>query len=301
MKKLRNSFLLLITAAIWGAAFVSQSSAMDYVGPFTFLSARNILGGTVLIPLILIFYRNESKDKILYSVKAGLICGFFLFSASICQQIAMIDAPAGKGGFITAMYIVLVPIIGLFFKKKCSPFLWLGVLFAVAGLFMVSIGTSGEFKIMVSDIWLIVCALLFSFQILSVDHFGEKSIGIIVAATQFYVSAILSAIGMFTVDGPFFGISPSFECITAAAIPILYAGILSSGVAYTLQIIAQKDLNPTVASIIMSLESVFAAIAGAVILKEQLTKDEIIGCVLMFIAIILAQLPSNIIKTKKSD
>ena len=298
MKKgnLRSSALLLLTACIWGVAFVAQSVGMEYVGPFTFNFVRSILGGLVLIPCIF-FLKREKKakaEKVSEEEKkaqrktllaGGICCGVALCLASNFQQIGIQYTTVGKAGFITACYIVIVPVIGLFMKKKCSPMIWLSVLLAVVGLYLLCINE--QFLIGYGDILVFVCAILFSVHILIVDYFSPKVDGVKMSCIQFFFCAILSGIGMLIFE------QPSFANILAAWKPILYAGAMSSGVGYTLQIVGQKGMNPAVASLIMSLESVISVIAGWLILGQALSGREIFGCVLMFGAIVLAQLPER--------
>ncbi len=306
---LRNSFLLLLTAIIWGTSFVAQSAGMEYIGPFTFSVTRYILGGTILIPVILFMnslskksrlkdgiseddIRNEDKEVFKRSVKYGIVCGFILCAASNFQQMAMLHASAGKAGFITAFYIILVPVVGIFLKKKTSPVIWFCVLLALVGLYFLCLGRGGEYVFEISDVQLLICALIFSFHIIFVDYANTKKVnGVIISCTQFYTAAILSAVFLYPMDGVVYDMMPAFNLIVKAGPSILYSGIMSCGVAYTLQIIGQKDVNPTVASLIMSLESVVSAISGFLILGQKMSVDEIIGCVIMFVAIILAELP----------
>lgn len=300
MKKVqfRNSLLLLLTATIWGTAFVAQSVGMDYVGPFTFTCVRSIVGGIVLIPCIL--FLNQLKEKengsSLKSQKVsntlvtktewigGICCGIALCAASNFQQIGISYTTVGKAGFITALYVVIVPIMGLFFKKKVSVIVWICVMLSVVGLYLLCM-TEGSFTLAYGDFLVLICAILFSIHIMVIDYFSPKGNGVIISCIQFFVCGLLSGIIMLFVE------NPAMENIWCAKFPILYAGVLSSGVAYTLQIVGQKDMNPTIASLILCLESVVSALAGWVILKEALTTRELFGCVLMFMAIVLAQIP----------
>lgn len=291
--KPKNALLLILTATIWGVAFVAQSVGMDYVGPFTFNAVRNILGGLVLIPVILIMSKkskgsqsNKSSRKTL--IIGGVCCGIALFAATNLQQIGIMYTSVGKAGFITAFYIILVPILGLFLKKRCNSIIWAAVVLALFGLYLLCMNE--QFSINTGDILVLICALLFSIHILIIDHFSPLTDGVKMSCIQFFVSAILSGICMFIFE------EPSFSSITQAWLPIVYAGVLSCGVAYTLQIVAQKDMNPTICSLLLSLESCISVIAGWLILGQTLSAREIIGCVVMFAAIILAQLP---IKTKR--
>ena len=293
-KKAKNNLLLVLTALIWGCAFVAQSVGVDYVGPFTFNSVRNILGGLTLLPVILIRERVEKKEvkdekqkknerKTL--IIGGICCGFFLAVASSLQQIGLIYTTAGKAGFITALYILIVPLLGLLIGKKVGVKVWMGVALAVLGMYCLCI-TEG-FAIAKGDILVMMCAFVFSLHILVIDYFSPKVDGVKMSCIQFWVCGILCAIPMFLTE------TPQIGQILSAWLPIAYAGILSCGVAYTLQIIAQKNVDPTVASLLLSLESVFAVLAGGIILHESLSLKEAAGCALVFAAIILAQLPDK--------
>ena len=290
---LKNSLLLLLTATIWGVAFVAQSVGMDYVGGFTFNMARSLIGSAVLLPVIWFMGRNSSKKAeeaqgsssrkdLLWG---GLACGILMCLASNFQQFGIKYTTVGKAGFITACYIVLVPILGLFLKKKCSPFIWLAVAMSAAGLYLLCI-TDG-FSIGKGDILVLICAVLFSFHILVIDYYSPKVDGVKLSCIQFLVCGILSGIPALIFE------KPEMSAVLTAWQPILYAGVMSCGVAYTLQIIGQKNMNPTVASLILSLESCISVLAGWVILGQQLSAREITGCVIMFAAIILAQLPQK--------
>ena len=290
---LKNSLLLLLTATIWGVAFVAQSVGMDYVGGFTFNMARSLIGSAVLLPVIWFMGRNSSKKAeeaqgsssrkdLLWG---GLACGILMCLASNFQQFGIKYTTVGKAGFITACYIVLVPILGLFLKKKCSPFIWLAVAMSVAGLYLLCI-TDG-FSIGKGDILVLICAVLFSFHILVIDYYSPKVDGVKLSCIQFLVCGILSGVPALIFE------KPEMSAVLTAWQPILYAGVMSCGVAYTLQIIGQKNMNPTVASLILSLESCISVLAGWVILGQQLSAREIAGCVIMFVAIILAQLPQK--------
>lgn len=300
MKKLpwRNSLLLFLTALIWGVAFVAQSVGMDYVGAFTFSFSRCIIGGVVLIPCIWFLNRrkeeepekkaSEKKDKKeerKICVIGGVCCGIALFFASNLQQFGLKYTTVGKAGFITALYIILVPVLGLFMKKRVQGKVWISVLLAVAGLYLLCI-TDG-FSLGTGDLLVLLCALMFSVHILVIDYFSPKTDGVKMSCIQFFVCGILSGIAMLIFE------EPSLGALLQAWMPILYAGVLSCGVAYTLQIVGQKDMDPTVASLILSLESVVSVLAGWVLLGQRLSLREISGCVLMFAAIILAQLPGK--------
>ena len=293
---LKNSLLLLLTATIWGVAFVAQSVSMDYIGGFTFNAIRNIIGAITLVPVILIFSKqNPATDqnpadrqkarKTL--ITGGICCGILLCLASNFQQFGIKYTTVGKAGFITACYIIIVPIIGIFLKKKCSPFIWIAVLLSLGGLYLLCISPGEGFSIGKGDTLVLICAVVFSFHILTVDHFSPLVDGVKMSCIQFLVCGILSGIPALIFE------NPNITNILQAWMPILYAGILSCGVAYTLQIVGQKGMNPTVASLIMSLESCISVIAGWLILGQNLSSREIFGCVLMFGAIMLAQLPQK--------
>ncbi len=295
---LRQSLLLLLTATIWGIAFVAQSVGMDYVGPLTFNAARCLIGGIVLLPCIAFLNKTGNRGSIDEKKSAdnagsrktlitgGIACGILLCVASNLQQFGIMYTSVGKAGFITAMYIVIVPVLGIFLGKKAGAKIWCGVVIAVAGLYLLCMTESG-FSIQKGDLLLMLCALIFSLHILTIDHFSPMVDGVKMSCIQFFTSGILSGIGMLLTE------TPRMTEILAAWMPILYAGVMSCGVAYTLQIIGQKGMNPTVASLILSLESVISVIAGWIILHETLSVKEMIGCVLMFAAIILVQLPEK--------
>lgn len=294
--------LLLLTATIWGVAFVAQSVGMDYVGPFTFNTVRSLLGGIVLIPCIVLLKKINvgSKDtagaaehasgdpagqrKVLLT--GGVACGVLLCIASNLQQFGIMYTSVGKSGFITAMYIVLVPVLGIFLKKKAGIKIWCSVAIAVGGLYLLCMTDSG-FSIQKGDMLLLLGAVIFSFHILTIDYFSPKVDGVKMSCIQFFTCGILSMVCMFLFEQPQIG------AILQAWMPIVYAGVLSCGVAYTLQIVGQKGMNPTVASLILSMESVISVIAGWLILHQKLSGRELLGCVLMFAAIILVQLPER--------
>lgn len=298
MKKMsmKSAVLLSLTALIWGTAFVAQSAGMDYIGPFTFSCIRNVLGGTFLIPCIWFLDKFEkgnhpteeakkTREEKKMLVLGGVSCGIALFVASNLQQFGIQYTTAGKAGFITALYIVLVPILGMIFKKKVSARIWVSVVLATIGLYFLCM--TGGFQISKGDFYIFLCALGFAIHIMVIDFFSDKTDGVKMSCIQFWICGILSAIPMFLFE------APKGTAIMAAAVPILYAGIMSSGVAYTLQIVGQKDADPTLASLILSLESVFAVLAGWLILRERLSMRELFGCGLMFAAIILSQLPGK--------
>ena len=294
---MKSSFLLVLAAFIWGVAFVAQSVGMDYVGPFTFIGARYLIGGLGLIPCIAFLKKmgyggdenkseEQKKKEFQTGIRGGIFCGLALFISSSLQQIGIMYTTVGKAGFITALYIVIVPILGIFMKKKVSWTIWISVAVAVIGMYLLCI-TDG-FSVGMGDIYVFLCAIGFSFHILVIDHFSPKADGVLISCVQFFVAGILGTIVAFAVE------TPNLASLCAAWAPVLYAGILSSGAGYTLQIVGQKNMNPTVASLILSLESVTSVIAGFLILHQNLSHRELIGCGLMFVAIVLAQLPQKI-------
>lgn len=294
MKKhqIRQSLILLLTAAIWGSAFVAQSVGMDYVGPFTFNCVRFIIGGVFLIPCIMLLERKNSisllkqtggKSNKKMLLIGGISCGICLFSGSALQQLGVMHTSVGKAGFITTFYIILVPVLGLFFRKRCGFFVWTGVVLALAGLYFLCIKES--FSVQKGDVLVFFCAVAFSVHILVIDYFVDKTDPVKMSCIQFLICGVISGIVMLFTE------TPNLGSLVEAWKPILYTGILSSGVGYTLQIIGQKGMNPTVASLILSLESVIAVLAGFLILHQALSTRELFGCVLMFGAIIFAQIP----------
>lgn len=311
--QVKQSCLLFLAAFIWGVAFVAQSNATAYVQPFTFMAVRNYIGSFVLLIYLLILkgmgassvepakeaYGRKTPKWMLklgidgYHLLGGMICGTFLCIAGNMQQIGIQYTSVGKTGFLTAVYIILVPILGIFLKKKAGPRVWIGVLIALAGLYLLCV--TEEFTIVPADFILLGCALVFAMQILAVDFFIDRVDGVKMSCIQFFTCAVLSTIGMVIFE------QPSMQAILQAWLPILYAGVFSSGVAYTLQVVGQRDMNPTVASMILSLESVFSALAGWVLLNQVLSTKELLGCGLVFAAIILAQLPGKSQKTQVKE
>ncbi|MBQ9531071.1 MAG: DMT family transporter [Eubacterium sp.] len=301
-----NAFLLVIAALIWGIAFVAQSEGGDVTGPYTFTCIRYFIGAIVLLPIIKIgdktnFY-GGSKPKTEEEKKnlriAGLCCGLCLTVATILQQVGLYyGTTAGKAGFLTACYIILVPIIGLFLNKKCPKRVWLAVAITLIGLYLLCI--NGAFKMQMSDVITLCGSLVWALHILTIDHFMIKKVDPVrLSSRQFFVTGIISAFPMFFIEmkGDFSNVLSAVAVALSgkALISILFAGVMSSGIAFTLQIIGQRGVNPTVASLIMSLESVFSVLAGWIILGEKLSLKEALGCVLIFGAIILSQLPSKI-------
>lgn len=298
----------MLTSFIWGSAFVAQSSGMDYVGPYTYNMARNVLAFLFLIPVIYVIGKKKGvtdnagsgtgiddvasgeanwKSILLpdrTTLVGGIYCGLVMAVASSLQQIGITMTTAGKAGFITALYIILVPLMGVFIGKKIPRIIWFCVVLAMAGFYLLCVKEG--FSISKGDILVLFCSVGFSVHIMTIDHFTSKGVdGVKMACIQFAVAAIVMTPVMFFLE------NPSVSGLLSAWMTIAYAGILSSGVGFTLQIVAQKDTDPTTATLIMSLESVFAAVSGCLFLNEVLLPKEILGCILVFVAVILAQVP----------
>ncbi len=298
----------MLTSFIWGSAFVAQSSGMDYVGPYTYNMARNVLAFLFLIPVIYVIGKKKGgtdnagsgtgideaasgeanwKSILLpdrTTLVGGIYCGLVMAVASSLQQIGITMTTAGKAGFITALYIILVPLMGVFIGKKIPRIIWFCVALAMAGFYLLCVKEG--FSISKGDILVLFCSVGFSVHIMTIDYFTSKGVdGVKMACIQFAVAAIVMTPVMFALE------NPSVSGLLSAWMTIAYAGILSSGVGFTLQIVAQKDTDPTTATLIMSLESVFAAVSGCLFLNEVLLPKEILGCILVFVAVILAQVP----------
>lgn len=288
-KKAACSIALLLAAFFWGTTFVAQRSVTDVMGPFTFNGIRSMIGSGVLLPLVLTIGKAPADEtgrttpvskQFLY----GGLCGVCLFLATNLQQIGIQYTTAGKSGFVTALYVVLVPVFGwLFLKKNNGWHLWVSVAMAAVGLYLLCVKEG--FSVQKGDVITFFCAIVFAVHILTVDKVSDKIAGVTLSCIQFFVSGVLSLIAMCLFE------TPTWSAVTSSVQPLLYAGILSCGVAYTLQIVGQKHTDPTVASLLMSLESVFAVLAGWLVLDETLAPGETVGCVVMFAAIVLAQLP----------
>ncbi len=298
-KSLRSSAMLALTALIWGVAFVAQSEGMNYVGGFTFNCCRFLVGGFVLIPCIF-FLRKvngtqleelsvaDRRSRRRVGLTGGICCGIFICIASSLQQFGIAYTTVGKAGFITALYIVIVPLFGLFLKKKAGMNIWVSVVIAAVGMYLLCI-TEG-FSIGRGDFLVFLCAIGFSLHILVIDYFSPKADGVVISCVQFFTAGIISCVLMMVFE------KPSWSAVFSAWAPVLYAGVMSCGVGYTLQVVAQNHVEPTVASLIMSLESVFSVLAGWVLLGQSLSARELLGCVFVFGAIILAQIPAGLFK-----
>ena len=299
---LKNSLLLFLAAFIWGVAFVSQSKGMEYMGPFTFNGVRSLIGSAVLIPVILVRRKKEGVNRkpIPWKVTllGGACCGLALMTASTLQQIGMLYTTVGKAGFITALYIIFVPILGIFIGKKVPVTVWVGALMAAVGMYLLCI--QGSFRIGLGDGLVFLCAIVFSIHILVIDYFSPKADGVMLSCIQFLVCGVICTTCALLFE------KPSFAQLLSGAVPILYAGVMSCGVAYTLQIVGQKNVNPTVAALILSLESVVSMLAGwfaykVGFLKEDqtLTALQLLGCAIVFAAVVLVQLPLEKFRKKK--
>lgn len=302
-KAMGSNLLLALAAFIWGVAFVAQSVGMDYVGGFTFNACRFLIGGAVLIPLI--WFREKRQDsgekkaetswwqRQKTGVTGGICCGAILFVASSFQQFGVARTTVGKAGFITALYIIIVPLLGVFLKKKIPWSLWVSVALATVGMYLLCM--TGGLGINRGDFYVFICAVCFSFHILVIDYFSPKGDGVVLSCVQFFTAGVISCIMTAVFE------TPDARSIMEAWAPILYAGVMSCGVAYTLQVVGQKNTDPVLASLILSLESAFSLIAGWVILDQKLSPKELGGCALVFGAIILAQIPTGKKELEKSD
>ena len=291
-KKLQGSFLLVFATLIWGSTFVAQSTGMDHIGPFTFLAIRNIMGAVFLFLLSFVtdrFIKDGKTAKKRWMNpklwKAALLCGTPLFVAAALQQVGIVNTDPGKSGFLTAMYIVFVPIFGVFLKRKPSKWIPLSVVLGVIGLYFLS--CVGVASISISDLLLIACAVMYAIQILCVDIFAPDLDSVRLNCLCCAITSILAAIATLLTE------TPTWNAVNGCWGPLLYAGILSSGIAFTLQMAGQKHVEPSTASLLMSLESVFAVLSGWIVLGDVLNKWESIGCVLIFIAIMLSQIPDK--------
>ncbi len=325
-KSLRGSLLLLLGSVIWGAAFVAQRVGMDHMGPYTFNGIRMLLAWLVMVPVTWIFegkakrvdqgdgsfgpknkkdgsgdekwskrtvppVHNQKEQRI-----AGILCGTLLFVATSLQQMGLVTTTAGKAGFITALYVVLVPVAAwLLFRKNPGKIIWLGVIIAVAALWLLCMPAGGGFNLQGGDLLVLGCAVCFTFQILCVDHYAQRVSGVRLARDEFFVTGGLSMLIAVATE------TITWEGVREGLIPILYAGVMSGALGYTLQVLGQKDTDPTVASILMCLESVFATLTGVLILGETMTPREIAGCVMMFSAVILAQLSPVISSIRRNE
>lgn len=308
LKKIRSSLLLLLTAIIWGVAFVSQSEGMQHMGPLTFSAARSILGCVVLLPVIAVIRTrakksgDESRRKlpIKPTLLGGLCCGLALTAASLLQQFGVSMTTVGKSGFITAMYIIFTPILGIFIGRKAPAMVWVSTVLGAFGLYLLCMNGE-EFTVSTGDLLVLLCAVMFAVHILVIDRFSPQTDGVVLSCIQFFVCFVISLVGALIFE------QPTLQQIQDGAVSVLYAGVMSSGVAYTLQIVGQKGLDPTVAALILSLESVVATIAGYIAYlvgfltnDQTMTARQIAGCAVVFAAVILVQLPWDRIRKRKT-
>lgn len=293
-KAMLGNVLLILTAFIWGCAFVAQSVGMDFVGPFTFNGTRCIIGGIVLIIANIVFdavkkkngtYKEPSASEKKELLKGGIICGIIIFAASTIQQFGIAQTTVGKAGFISVLYILIVPFLGILLKQKLPKMIWICCTLALCGLYLLCMTES--FSLSKGDFTVLVSAIAYAIHIIAIDHFAPKVDCVKLSCIQFLIAGAVSVIFMFIFE------NPDIEKIFEAWLPILYAGALSGGVGYTLQTVAQKWTKPSVASLLMSFESVFAVLAGAVLLHQIPSLREIAGCLFMFASIIIIQLPEK--------
>lgn len=315
MFQLRQSFLLFLTATIWGSGFVAQSIGMDHVTPFTYTFFRTFIGAIVLLPVIFLLQKLKARDTARLKAKnqaqanavseddveiipapapahngtrkdlllGSLCCGFFLVGGESFQQFGLVTTDAGKAGFITSMYVIFVPLLGLFIGKKLNVGIVIGVVMSLVGLYLLCI--KGSLSISQGDLLILICAVVFSLHILTIDHFIQKCDGVHLACGQFFAASFMALILMLVFDYDVF----SWEDVYAASLALLWSGVMSNGVAYTLQVVGQRGMHPTIATLILSLESVMAVVFGVLLLNESLTSREGLGCLLILLAVIIAQ------------
>ena len=288
----RGSLMLLLCAMVWGAAFVAQSEGMNYVGPFTMQATRYFLSGLVLLPVIALRDKkgvsvrpagNAARRQLL----CGVVCGVILCTASLIQQFGLLHTTVGKSGFITTMYIILVPFLGLFVKLRVKLMNWVCALIALAGLYLLCAGSEGLSGVNYGDWLTLLCAVFFACHILFIDRACHDLDGVRLSCVQFFTASAISAVFMLLLE------KPSWAAISGAWLPIVYAGVFSGGVGYTLQILGQQLVPPTLASMILSLESCFATLFGWILLHQALSARELLGCCVIFAAIVIAQLPAK--------
>ncbi len=297
-RKLKGNLILLLAAIIWGTSFIAQSKGVEEISPMTFIGVRSLLGSVSLLPIIFFLDSRKKRsgadyqkaDKTLWV--GGTICGLLLFAATVLQTVGLVYTSPGKGGFITALYMIIIPIFGLFTGKRPRPVILISVLVATVGMYLMCINEA--FSINIGDVWIFICAFFFAGHILVIDHISPKVDGVKLSCIQFFVCGVISMLGALVVDKP--AIGPILD----VWVSITYSGVMSCGVAYTLQIVGQKYTDPTSASILMSLESVFATLSTVALVSlgfpltgGAMSPREIFGCILMFVAITLVQLPSK--------
>lgn len=292
----KSSLMLFLAAFIWGTAFVAQSVGMDYLGPLSFNGARFLMGSAVLLPVVWFKRRKKKREggkpaDVRTTMTGGICCGLLLCGASLLQQYGILYTTVGKAGFITALYIILVPFFGFFLKKKIAGKVWTGAVIAAFGMYLLCMSES--LSLGRGDSLVFLCAILFSVHILVIDYFSPKVDGVELSCIQFLTAGVTAGIFAFLFERPHIG------DFVNGILPLAYAGILSCGVAYTLQVLGQKDTDPAIASLILSLESAVSVLAGWIILDQALTGRELTGCVLVFCAVILVQLPEKGAQRKK--
>lgn len=299
----RNTFLLFLTACIWGLAFVSQSKGMEYMDPFTFNGVRSLLGAGALLLFLVIRSKVTGKSvrnldwKV--TLTAGVLCGAALTIATTVQQFGIVYTSVGKAGFITTLYIIFVPMAGILFRKKVPFVVWVAAVMAAVGMYLLCM--TERFTINIGDVLVFVCAIFFTAHIMIVDFFSPKTDGVVISCIQFLICGIICMVCAFIWG------HPTMSQITSGAGSLLYAGIMSCGVAYTLQIVGQNGVNPTVAALLLSLESVVATIGGFLAYKwgflatdQSMTMRQIAGCIVVFAAVVLVQLPKEWFQRKES-
>lgn len=307
MFQLRQSFLLFLTASIWGSGFVAQSIGMNHVTPFTYTFFRTLIGAIVLLPVVYLLAKrrreNGSKSDETQCISTdpkkrrkdllfgSICCGFFLVGGESFQQFGLVTTDAGKAGFITSMYVIFVPLLGLFLGKKLNMGIVIGVIMSIVGMYLLCIKES--LTIEKGDILIFICAIVFAFHILTIDHFIKKCDGVMLSCGQFFAASAIALILMLIFDLDVF----SWDNVFAAGLALLWSGVMSNGVAYTLQVVGQRGMHPTIATLILSLESVMAVIFGILFLNESLTLKETLGCLLILIAVVIAQV--NIVTVLK--
>ncbi len=303
-KRMRGNALLLLAAFIWGLSFVAQSEGMKYIGPFAFIGIRSMLAGVSLAIFLGLrtavtqvrkkrsgksteeYTPEQKQERKRALLQGGISCGVILFAATMLQQIGILHTnEPGKAGFITALYLILVPLAGIFFRKKIGLKIWIAVVLGVCGMYLLCITTG--FQIATGDLYLLGCAFVFTVHILVIDRFSPKTDGVTMSCIQFLLCGAFGMAGMFLTE------TVEFSHVLEAWLPLVFSGVFSGGIAYTLQIVAQKDTEPAVASLLMSLESVFAVFGEWLILGQFLTAREFGGCALMFAGILLTQLPEK--------
>ena len=299
-KQTKGSLLLLLTAMIWGSAFVAQSESTQFIGPFTMGASRFFLAGIFLLPVIFVLDKKgwsqnrpaSAADK-KHLLVCGAVCGVILFAASTLQQFGIQYTTVGKSGFVTALYLIFVPIVGVFTGKKSGAMVWVCAAIAVVGMYLLCVGSG--FSVGIGDLLTLGCAVMFTFHICYIGAVSAHVDGVRMSCVQFFVCAAISAVGMLVFE------TPSWDAIASCWLPIVYAGVFSGGIAYTLQIVAERDVPPALASLLMSLESVFAALFGWLLLGQTLCAREFAGCTIMFAAILLSQLPQKQTAAQKAE